>query len=107
MTSAFVITCAGRPLDERNQPTGDPCGKTYARRSVTVGGPDPRFDGWGVVPLPDAEYVARARAARWAVHVDGDRVDAMCPRCRKPDRETVDLMRELQQSILALPEGNS
>lgn len=105
--SSFVITCAGRPLDARNQPTGDPCGRTYVRRSVTVGAPDPRYDGWGVVPLPDSQYLARARVAGWAVHVDDGRVDAMCPTCRRPTRETSTLLRELQQSITAPIEGTT
>lgn len=100
-TSAWTIRCAGRAVDAQNQPTGDPCGKTYARRTVTVGGPDPRYDGWGVVPLPDGQYVTRARVAGWAVHVDGDQVDAMCPQCRRPTKETTALLRELQQSITA------
>ncbi|GGM53713.1 hypothetical protein ACFFX1_54715 [Dactylosporangium sucinum] len=98
-TSTWTITCTGRAVDARNEPTGDPCGKTYTRRTVTIGGPDPRYDGWGVVPLPDDMYLTAARAAGWGVHVDGDVVEAMCPRCKRPSKETTALLRELQQSI--------
>jgi predicted RNA-binding Zn-ribbon protein involved in translation (DUF1610 family) len=98
-TSTWTIACSGRAVDELNRPTGEPCGKTYARRQVTVGGPDPRYDGWGLAPMPDAQYLARARTAGWKVHVDGGRVDAMCPACGKPSKETAALLRELGKSL--------
>lgn len=103
----FTIACTGRALNARNEPTGDPCGKTYPRRSVTVGAPDPRYDGWGVMPLPDDQYVTRARVAGWAVHINDGRADAMCPACRRPTKEMTALLRDLRQSTLAQPEGIS
>lgn len=107
-TTDLVITCTARAVDSRGKQSGDPCGKTYARHKTTVGGPDPRYDGWGVVPLTDADYIARARVAGWAVHILPDgRVDVLCPTCRKPTKETVALLRDLRQSIIALPEGTT
>jgi predicted RNA-binding Zn-ribbon protein involved in translation (DUF1610 family) len=50
--------------------------------------------------MPDAEYLARARAGGWKVHVEAGRVTAMCPSCGRPDRALAALARELHQSVL-------
>lgn len=40
-----------------------------------------------------------ARAAGWRLRVAGGVVDAMCPRCARPDPSTVALCRDLERSV--------
>lgn len=59
------LVCAGRIVDARLEPTGEPCGKTFKARG---------WDPTSVVQL------AQARAAGWSVGGP-----PMCPSCRRPD----------------------
>lgn len=104
-TPDLVITCTGRAVDDRLRPVGDVCGRVFTRDNEVV-----RLDTVPpamVRPIPDAEYITRARAGGWsAVRIAGS-VVATCPTCRKPTRETSALLRDLRQSITAPIEGSS
>lgn len=96
------VQCTGRALDGRGRAAGEPCGRTFtARPKVIVAGDDPRVDGWGARPATAAEQDADARAAGWRIAppaADGTR-HAMCPRCAKPNPNTVALCADLNRSL--------
>jgi hypothetical protein len=72
-----LITCTGRPVDDRLQPHGQPCGRT-----ITIRGRD--GDGLDQVAI----------AAGWALAPDGT---ATCPSCRRPPAEVAALAREARR----------
>lgn len=66
------IRCMGRPVDDRLQPAGQPCGKRLASR---------------VAPIAQV-----AIATGWSISPDGE---ACCTRCRQPPREVRELVRQV------------
>lgn len=80
-----IITCRGRDATTAGEATGDTCRRTYPRR-------------WGWSALPLTEWYDRARTAGWRLRIDGGVVvDAMCPRCARPDPAVVRLCRDLER----------
>jgi hypothetical protein len=69
-----LITCTGRPVDDRLQPHGQPCGRAIRVRGI---------DGDGLDQV--------AIAAGWSLAPDGS---ATCPSCRRPPPEVAALARE-------------
>lgn len=104
------LVCSGRDVDKHLRPVGDPCGAVFKARGI---------GGWltaavrvsddgciGPFQRPsEAEQDQQARAAGWSVHVlgDGSRT-ATCPKCRKPNPQTVADCRAIQQGLLTRPE---
>jgi hypothetical protein len=67
------IVCAGRAVDDRLQPHGQPCGKRLRGHAGSV--------------------ATMALAAGWSV---GPRGEATCPTCRRPPPEVVALVKEVE-----------
>lgn len=99
----FVIVCTGRAVDRDFIPHGEPCGRVFTRRIYHDGGlvfaPGNEYAVWTPpirTPETDARYRTAARSAGWAI---GPNDDAICPQCRKPDRELVKICNEIQRSL--------
>jgi len=91
--AAPTYVCAGRALDDGDQPIGEPCGKTF-RIPTTYAG-----DG--------QQSNSIVRAAGWKlgpVRDDGTR-DVICPRCAKPQAAVVKLCDDLTASIGGTPDA--
>jgi len=101
------LVCSGRPVDDRLQPVGDPCGARFkasaAGETWLVPGVYVDRDGtFSGARFPTAvEQDAQARAGGWSVHVldDGSRA-ATCPQCRRPNPAVVADCRAIQQELL-------
>ena len=83
MNKVEDLVCAGRPVDDRGQSTGDLCGRRLRPLPMNAN----HWDDVAYAAEAEALLILRARAAGWSVsdpHPDGSR-DVMCPRCRRPD----------------------
>lgn len=74
--NGLSIVCTGRQLDAQAQPVGPACGRRAPERDHL----EPRV------------YLDGLRAAGWRIGPD---LNAMCPRCARPDPALTKLLREL------------
>jgi hypothetical protein len=91
-------------ITEDGRPICGGCGTTPRTRitPATRGaeGDNRSSPPWDTRPYTATEYEQAARAGGWRIGLlPGNRHDAMCPTCARPDRALVRLCKELAASI--------
>jgi hypothetical protein len=93
-TTAQILRCTGRPVDQALQPVGDECGRIYRGHLVATPGLCGLYGEFG--PPTAAQLATQARVKGWGVLVLADgTTTATCPSCRRPDPTTVAACRDL------------